>query len=462
MGGGPAGLAVLLAAHRDGRLSEMLQRGVLVLERSAHIGSGQIGDYAINSDSTGYTFVDPMRHGDEEALRRILETPLARRIAAAGPNAILLRDAGKLLAMVGQALRAIIRKYPRSAVITSCTAETAQRQSDGGWQLIATDANGVQLTIKAERLVIATGGSQPMARLQQELVAGVPVMQRWGDRLMQSGEVIGLGGLAQVAARLRGKAKPRVAILGGSTSAMSVAHALLNRLPEIQFGEGGVTLFHRRPLRVYYTSPEEAVADGYTEFCPGDLCPVTNRVYRLAGFRLDSRELLMQLRGIGGRAPEPRMTLHQLKAEDPEAVQLVDSADLVVAALGYRPNALHILDEDGAEVSLYAHTGPAKPMVDNRCRVLDSHGDPIAGLFGIGLAAGFVPHGKLGGEPSFTGQANGLWLWQNDVGAIIVKAVLPDPFAMRGTLQMTSTTTPKPGNDAPVELRIAAAAGTRA
>ena len=30
----------------------------------------------------------------------------------------------------------------------------------------------------------------------------------------------------------------------------------------------------------------------------------------------------------------------------------------------------------------------------------------------IGLAAGFVPHGKFGGEPSFGGQPNGLWLWQ--------------------------------------------------
>ena len=62
---------------------------------------------------------------------------------------------------------------------------------------------------------------------------------------------------------------------------------------------------------------------------------------------------------------------------------------------------------------------------------MDSHGNPIPGLFGIGLAAGFVPHGKLGGEPSFSGQANGLWLWQNDVGSIIVDAVLSSAAAVR-------------------------------
>jgi hypothetical protein len=140
--------------------------------------------------------------------------------------------------------------------------------------------------------------------------------------------------------------------------------------------------------------------------------------------RLDSRELLMRLFGIGGRPPEPRMKLHQLMQEDAEAVAFIDSADLVVAALGYRPNALRILNVDGAEIPLLAHTGPKAPMVDDSCRVMDSNRGPIPGLYGIGLAAGFVPRGKLGGEPSFIGQANGLWLWQNDVGSIIVNAVL--------------------------------------
>ncbi len=62
--------------------------------------------------------------------------------------------------------------------------------------------------------------------------------------------------------------------------------------------------------------------------------------------------------------------------------------------------------------------------MDNDCRVLDAGGNPLPHLFAIGLAAGFVPHGKLGGEPSFRGQANGLWLWQSDVGGLIVDAIL--------------------------------------
>ena len=65
-------------------------------------------------------------------------------------------------------------------------------------------------------------------------------------------------------------------------------------------------------------------------------------------------------------------------------------------------------------------------MVDRHCRIKDATGAAIPGLYGIGLAAGFVPWGKLGGEASFSGQANGLWQWQNDVGAMIVDQVLGD------------------------------------
>ena len=79
---------------------------------------------------------------------------------------------------------------------------------------------------------------------------------------------------------------------------------------------------------------------------------------------------------------------------------------------------------DGAPLQLLASTGPQKPLVDKLCRVLDADWRPVPGLYGIGLAAGFVPSGPLGGEVSFRGQANGLWLWQHDVGSLIVKAVL--------------------------------------
>ncbi|HEY0316643.1 MAG TPA: aminotransferase DegT, partial [Sphingomonas sp.] len=93
-------------------------------------------------------------------------------------------------------------------------------------------------------------------------------------------------------------------------------------------------------------------------------------------------------------------------------------------AFGYQPHALPLIDMRGRAIRLRCE-GPVRGrMVDDLCRVVDTDACAVPGVYGIGLAAGFVPHGKLGGEASFRGQANGLWLWQNDVGQLIVEQIL--------------------------------------
>jgi hypothetical protein len=424
IGGGPAGLAPLLAAHRSGQLNALLAKGVAVVEQSTRIGDGSIGGYAINSDSSGRTFVDCLDGDGSDELTSLLDHPLTQQLAAAGDGAVALRDAGKFLRLVGDALHRMLLNHPACAVLTGHRAILA-RQRVNGWAVrVRNLADQEERTLLSRNIVIAAGAHQPRDRLAQETVGGVKLIERWADRLLQSGDVVATGGLERVAQLLAGKTHPRVAIIGGSTSAAAVAHALLHRLPDIRFGTGGITLLHRRELRIYYPDIVSAQADGYTEWTENDICPISGRVFRLAGFRLDSRELIMQARGIGGRAPEPRLRLHRLQPDDDaKARRLIDEADIVIAALGYRPRGLPLHDRGGNQITLLSHTGPQMPMVDGKCRVVNAQGLPLPGLFAIGLAAGFVPHGPLGGEPSFRGQANGLWLWQHDVGLLIADAV---------------------------------------
>ena len=423
VGGGPGGIAPLLAAHRNGQLNSLLARGVAVVEKTNALGTGSIGSYAINSDSTGRSFADCLQGDGDTELTRLIDHPLTRTVAEAGDSTVPLEMAGRFLTLVGGALRRMIDQHPGSAALTGHSVEWARRSIDG-WQVRVVDlGTGREQTLQARNLVIATGGHQPSERLAGEKVGGFDLMERCGDRLVQSGTVLTRDGLARVTAALAGREAPKVAIIGGSTSAVAVAHALLHRLPDVQFGAAGVTILHRRPLRVYYPDRASALADGYEEWTEQDVCPLSGRVFRLAGFRLDSRELVMQARGIGGRPPEPRLRLHQVGGDDQAVASIVDEAHVVIAALGYRPRALPLLDRDGTEILLSSHTGPQRPMVDRQCRVLDAGGEPLQGLFGIGLAAGFVPSGTLGGERSFSGQANGLWLWQHDVGSIIVDAI---------------------------------------
>jgi hypothetical protein len=425
IGGGPGGLAPLLAAHRSGRLTDLLAEGVTVVEQSASIGAGTIGRWCINSDSTGFTFADCLAGPAQGELAALRSHPITEEFVEAAGNTVPLRRAGEFLAAVGHGIHELIAASPKGRVLNRYTAVSTQRTRTG-WRTRIRDAEtGRQQTIDSRNIVLATGASQPVERLLSEQVAGVNIVERWGRKLVQSGDVLSDAGFAAMATRLSSLGRPpRVAIIGGSTSAAALAYAMLHRLPNVTFGPGGLSILHRRPLRIFYPSVAAALAEGYTEFGPDDICPLSGRVFRLSGFRLESRELIMQARGIGGRAPEPRLHLHHLGVDDASTVALLDDVDLVIAALGYRPRALPIFDYAGRRVPLFAETGPKAPLIDGHCRVLDADGNPIPHAFAIGLAAGFVPHGKLGGEPSFTGQANGLWLWQSDVGGMIVDAIL--------------------------------------
>ncbi|QNE30671.1 aminotransferase DegT [Sphingomonas sp. NBWT7] len=422
VGGGPAGTAMLTAASRHGLLPQ-LAHGLIVVERDAAIGGGQLGRYAITSDSTAQTFLSVIEGNADPAIATLADHPAALAVARhRGSLGVPLAEVGPLLRAMGDRLHATITANG-GTVLTGHEALSARRV-DGLWHVrvrdLATHRDSERIV---RNLVIATGGHQPLDRLVAQHVAGEPIVALAGDRLIQSDAVLSLGGYDMVADLLSTKRAPRIAVIGGSTSALTTVALLLKGRPALPLGAGAITLLHRRPLRPFYPSVEAAHAEGFTDFGPDDICPVSGFVYRLAGFRLEARDLVLRMLGIDGRQPDPRVALHRVTGDDDAAARAcLREADLVIAAMGYRPRALSLEDAAGRRLALAAHHGA--PMVDGECRVRDAGGAPIPGLFGIGLAAGFVPHGKLGGEASFVGQANGLWLWQNDVGMMIVDQLL--------------------------------------
>lgn len=424
IGGGPAGTAMLTAASRHGLLPD-LARGLVVVERDGAIGGGQLGRYAITSDSTAQTFLTAIEGNPDPAIAALADHPAALAVARHRASlGVPLAEVGPLLRAIGDRLHGTIAANG-GAVLTGHEAVSA-RQQDGVWRVRLRDmATHREQERIARNLVIATGGHQPLDRLVGQQVAGANLAELADGKLMQSDSVLTRGGFEMVADLLAAKRAPRIAVIGGSTSALTTVALLLRGRPALPFGAGGITLLHRRPLRPFYPSVAAAHEEGFTDFGPEDICPVSGFVYRLAGFRLEARDLVLRMLGVDGRAPDPRVALHRIAGdEDAGARAAIEQADLVIAALGYRPRAIPLLRADGSALALAADTGA--PMVDRECRIRDAGGVAIPGLFGIGLAAGFVPWGRLGGEASFVGQANGLWLWQNDVGMMIVDQLLAD------------------------------------
>ena len=97
VGGGPAGLAPLLAASRCGILSDLLSQGVTIAEAAARIGGGRIGRYVINSDSSAATFLSCLHGSSEPLLAALAGTPAAAAVAAYGNGAVPLALVGRLL-----------------------------------------------------------------------------------------------------------------------------------------------------------------------------------------------------------------------------------------------------------------------------------------------------------------------------------------------------------------------------
>lgn len=424
VGGGPAGTALLTAATKRGQLPQLAASGLVVVERDKAIGGGRLGNYAITSDSTATTFLSAVKDNVHPRIAAIADGPTGQAVRRHSDLAgVPLRQIGPLLRETGEQLHAIVSENGGS-VLTGHEVIGAARGGDNLWTVtIRRRTDGATFDQRSHAIVIATGGHQPIDRLAMQRVAGLSLSAAVGDRLLQSDSVLVAGGMARVADLLQGKRAPRVAVIGGSTSALATVGLLLKGDPAIPFGAGGVTLLHRRPLRPFYPSVAAAHAEGFIDFTDDDICPVSGFVYRLAGFRLDARELVLRMLEVDGRVPDPRLALHKIAGDDDHAAQqILQQSDLVIAALGYRPHALTLKDASGQPIALAADRGA--PMVDRHCCVVAADGQPVPGAYGIGLAAGFVPWGKLGGEPSFRGQANGLWLWQNDVGQMIVDQLI--------------------------------------
>jgi hypothetical protein len=441
VGGGPAGLAPLIAASRSSALDDIMSSGVGIVERGVSLGGGRIGRYAINSDSTASTLVSCIFESAHSAFAALRTHPAVEAIKAYGSTAVPLGAVERLMMVIGEVLRDLLHARGNPIFLGYEAISTSQDPA-GDWQTrLRRISDRTEISVSSRFVVLATGGHQPLSAIESRVVGGEVLLARYATKLIQSDDALTEAGLRAIGDRLVAGRTKRVAIIGSSSSAMACANALLKTEYGKAFEPRAVTVLHRRPFRVFYPSVTEALEDGYVEFDADDICPISGFVYRLSGLRLEARELLMAVREIGGRAPERRLHLHQVGAEsDPLAVKILDECDVVIAALGYRPRALPVLTASGAALPLFAEMSDSQPLVDDACRVLDQHGAPIEGLMGIGLASGFFSRDIVGGEQSFSGQTNSLWQWQNAVGGLVARQIREGAVAQLETTRTKQLT----------------------
>ena len=278
VGAGPGGLAPLFAAAYDGRLTELLNGGVTVIEQGSRVGAGALGQYSVSSDSAAEAFLDVVMRTTEPELAALQNHPAVNVLGASVGGSVPLTQAASFLSLIGETMCGLVENSARGAVLRQHRALFTKRVGPELWSTrIRCEQTGVEKDEQSRSVILATGARQPLSRLYKEEVAGVPLLPLYKDKLLQSGEILSTDGLARVEARLQAVGSAKIVVVGGSTSAGSAASMILYQ-SALNFGEGSVVLMHRRPLRIFYPTEDQALAEGYTEFGPDDICPISGRV----------------------------------------------------------------------------------------------------------------------------------------------------------------------------------------
>lgn len=422
LGAGPGGTGPLVWAAQNGLLNDWLASGVTIFDRRETIG-GTLGRYIINSDSLGTAYLECL---DAPAARELF-APMRHEAATHdmepyryGLPPLSLVD--RYLHRLGALLREIVSRHPASEFRPGVKVRALHLRNGETIAAEVVESDGSTSFVEARTAIMALGGRQDMSLyLAAQLLPGVRLADAELDKVMPSDALLTAEGLARAAAILDRAPHRRVAILGGSHSAFSVAWVLTNLLFEPRFERGDISILLRRQPAIFYDNLAAAAADGYRA-TENDVCLRTHRVNRYGGLRGDGRHVWRAITRRPGAEPEERVKMVGLEEMSSLALRrILDDAALIVPAFGYRSMTIPVFDSDGQRLSLNADYGGSFVESDARVRLVA--GGALPNVFGIGLGTGFKPSPCMGGEPAFRGQANSLWLYQNDIGGVVYRGV---------------------------------------
>lgn len=429
VGAGPAGTGPLVFAARTNKLKKLLDSGVAILDKGSQMVCGSIGKYIVNSDTYTTVFLECL-DGQKEGgvLESVVDLDVTRLLEKYRDTNAPLGLVGEFLTEVGNALQTVIAQHPTSQFFPRTEVRSLQLSAEGTITTRAiahiTDDLSVEQEFCSQTVVLALGGKQHKENsVYAKTIQDLNLTNQLAHKVLLSDFVLTQQGVNEIEKRLHSSSK-KVVIIGGSHSAFAAAWTLLNKVT-IQFSEGDIKILHRNKVKLCYRSYDEALDDGYTDFSDEDICPTTQKVYRLGGLRTDSKELFRQIMGWSKERREKRISLIEIHQNNDNLTDIetyLNEAALIIYAFGYDTNIVPIYHPDGSEIQpLCNHRGP---MVDHSGRVLIKDGPPLSNVLAIGLGAGFQYSEKLGGEKTFKGEINGVWIYQNTIGEILLNQIL--------------------------------------
>ena len=414
IGGGPAGTGLLLKALKDGKRNNFFDKRVALIEKSSQLITGNITQYNVNSDTLSDVFLECLEGATGNLLNIGKLKDDIEFVRLFKGKSIPLPKLETYLKKLGDILHDALAATKKCEFFLNTTVEKVVQNNDGTYTV---HLLGKHAPIDTRFIVLATGGIPKTLTNENETFAKTISLAPYRNKVILSDMVLKSGLGHDI--KLKLKNKPKVVILGGSHSAFSVAHCLVNGTDSIPYGKGDIQIWSGTRPKIYFNSKEEALSFGYEDFGQEDFCPVTGKLYRLAGLRMDGRELYMQMLGLTQSAREERVMHHVYTDQTAELEEQLRTASLIIPAYGYQLNMIPFLDANGTEINFKGKI--TDHWVNNNCELLDENEHTVPNVFASGLATGFIPKGELGGEASFSGQTNGIWYYQNATASLIMR-----------------------------------------
>ena len=415
IGSGPAGTGLLSGLLKQSLTDDHNPLNLCLIEARHAESAGNIDAYNIPSDTRAEKFLTcldglPSSISSHSKLRTHIEN-----LRHYGSKAVPLSFVGAFYRQLSQLICDHMIQSGKLDVRWK-TKVLQGRWQDAHWKLTVQSGTHRE-TISTKQVVMACGASEPLGRLD-EFLKSYRLMTKDLKAVQFSSDILKAGEDDAAILELKALSSPKIVILGGSHSAISSAGKLLSH--EIKFSESAISILHRSPMQVTFDTPAEARKYGVTDFSNVDICPKTGRVFALKGFRLESRDLFLAVKGYSDQGIENRVVLTPLETISlSQTRKKLLSADLVISALGYTPNYIPLYIGD--EANPIAFNAPN--FVNDNSQLLSEHEEEIPNCYALGLASNYNLAERFG-EPSFSGQANGLVLWFKDIGMDLAQTLL--------------------------------------
>ncbi len=439
-GFGPAGCGVLLHALKAGALTELAQNGLVVIDRAKTPGVGKISSYKLTGNSLAQVFVDCIDDPDfGDLFEPLLRShPAIAKLRAIHQDVPPLDLAGESLAIMATRFAAHLIEHYGITLLTETEIERIAKRTDDGYDIQIRDRHGAIRQIATDKIVAAFGGRQTVETAARCVVwPGMP-LDRWRRKMLVSDAFLMMPDEAIRELIPSNAEHPfEVVVVGGSHSAFSAADRLAAALEPV--GLRRILMLHRAPIRLFYPSAEAADADGYDFVDPDDVCPMSGRINRFGGLRYRAFDVARSV-FRDGLVPDSQVTVDLVPMttlavrDHPTLLRRLDQAPIIVPALGYQANLPPLVGPDSEAIRL--QNNPTGLNVDPTGRPLLLSGAPLADFHAFGLGSRLLTASvDIGGEPSFKGSADGVWLYQNQGAQMLLKGILGD---RHGSLRATT------------------------